>query len=95
VNRDPMAFAALAGLVRDGGRAVSAVGGAGESSLIGTVAVANVGSNPAYLTPLAEMVADGRLQAAIQRSYPLEDAAQGLKEFTEQHSLGKVVITMD
>ncbi len=95
VNRDPMAFAALAGLVRDGGRAVSAVGGAGESSLIGTVAVANVGSNPAYLTPLAEMVADGRLQAAIQRSYPLEDAAQGLKEFTEQHTLGKVVITMD
>ena len=95
VNRDPMAFAALVGLVRDGGRAVSAVGGAGESSLIGTVAVANVGSNPAYLTPLAEMVADGRLQAAIQRSYPLEDAAQGLKEFTEQHTLGKVVITMD
>ena len=41
------------------------------------------------------MVADGRLQAAIQRSYPFEDAAQGLKEFTEQHTLGKVVITMD
>ncbi len=95
VNRDLGAFGALTGLVREGGRAVSAVGGAGESSLIGTVAVANVGSNPAYLTPLAEMVADGRLQAAIQRSYPLEDAAQGLKEFTEQHTLGKVVITMD
>jgi NADPH:quinone reductase-like Zn-dependent oxidoreductase len=95
VNRDPMAFAALAGLVRDGGRAVSAVGGAGESSLIGTVAVANVGSNPAYLTPLAEMVADGRLRAAIQRTYPLEDAAQALKDFTEQHTLGKLVITME
>jgi NADPH:quinone reductase-like Zn-dependent oxidoreductase len=94
VNRDPMAFAALAGLVRDGGRAVSAVGGAGESSLIGTVAVANISSNPAYLTPLAEMVADGRLRAAIQRSYPLEDGAQALKDFTEQHTLGKLVLVM-
>ena len=95
VNRDPMAFAALAGLVRDGGRAVSAVGGAGESSLIGTVAVANIGSNPALLTPLAEMVADGRLRAAIQRTYPLEDGVQALKDFAEQHTLGKLVITMD
>jgi NADPH:quinone reductase-like Zn-dependent oxidoreductase len=95
VNRDPMAFAALAGLVRDGGRAVSALGGAGESSLIGTVAVANISSNPAHLTPLAEMVADGRLRAAIQRTYPLEDGAQALKDFTEQHTLGKLVITME
>ena len=95
VNRDPGAFGALTGLVREGGRAVSAVGGAGESTSIANVTVANVGSNPAYLTPLAEMVADGRLQAAVQRSYPLEDAAQGLREFTEQHTLGKVVITMD
>ena len=95
VNRDPMAFAALAGLVRDGGRAVSAVGGAGESSLIGTVAVANVGSNPAYLTPLAEMVADGRLRAAIQRTYPLEDGAQALRDLAEQHTLGKLVITVE
>ncbi len=81
--------------MREGGRAVSAVGAAGESTRSRNVTVANVGSNPAYLTPLAEMVADGRLQAAVQRSYPLEDAAQGLKEFTEQHTLGKVVITMD
>jgi NADPH:quinone reductase-like Zn-dependent oxidoreductase len=95
VNRDLGAFGALTALVREGGRAVSAVGGAGETTLIRNVTVANVGSNPAYLTPLAEMVADGRLQAAVQRSYPLEDAAQGLKEFTEQHTLGKVVITMD
>jgi NADPH:quinone reductase-like Zn-dependent oxidoreductase len=95
VNRDLGAFGALTGLVREGGRAVSAVGGAGESTSIANVSVANVGSNPAHLTPLAEMVADGRLQAAVQRSYPLEDAAQGLREFTEQHTLGKVVITMD
>ncbi len=95
VNRDLGAFGALTGLVREGGRAVSAVGGAGESTSIANVSVANVGSNPAYLTPLAAMVADGRLQAAVQRSYPLEDGAQGLKEFTEQHTLGKVVITMD
>ena len=95
VNRDLGAFGALTGLVREGGRAVSAVGGAGEATSIANVSVANVGSNPAYLTPLAEMVADGRLQAAVQRSYPLEDAAQGLREFTEQHTLGKVVITMD
>jgi NADPH:quinone reductase-like Zn-dependent oxidoreductase len=94
VNRVPVAFAELAGLVRDGGRAVSAVGGAGESTSIGNVTVANIGSNPAYLTPLAEMVADGRLRAAIQRSYPLEDGAQALKDFTEEHTLGKLVIVM-
>jgi NADPH:quinone reductase-like Zn-dependent oxidoreductase len=94
VNRVPDVFAELAGLVRDGGRAVSAVGGAGESTSIGNVTVANIGSNPAYLTPLAEMVADGRLRAAVQRSYPLEDGAQALKDFTEEHTLGKLVIVM-
>ena len=94
VNRDPGAFAEVAGLVRDGGRAVSALGGAGESTSIGNVTVANIGSNPAYLTPLAEMVADGRLRAAIQRSYPLEDGAQALKDFTEEHTLGKLVLVM-
>jgi NADPH:quinone reductase-like Zn-dependent oxidoreductase len=94
VNRDPGAFALIAGLVRDGGRAVSAVGGAGDATRIGNVTVANIGGNPAYLTPLAEMVADGRLRAAVQRTYPLEDAAQALVDFTEGHTLGKLVISV-
>jgi NADPH:quinone reductase-like Zn-dependent oxidoreductase len=41
------------------------------------------------------MVADGRLRAAVQRTYPLEDAAQALTDFAEQHTLGKLVITVE
>ena len=94
VNRDPAGFAALVGLVRDGGSAASAVGGAGEATEIGGVSVANVGGDPSHLAALGVLVAAGTLRAAIQRTYRLADAAQALTDFTNGHTVGKLVITV-
>jgi NADPH:quinone reductase-like Zn-dependent oxidoreductase len=94
VNRDPAAFASLAALARDGGRATSSVGGARESTEIEGVAVSNANGNPALLGTLAELVAEGKLLVSIRRTYPLEDAATALEAFTNEHSLGKLLILM-
>jgi NADPH:quinone reductase-like Zn-dependent oxidoreductase len=58
VNRDAAAFAALAALVRAGGRAASAEGGAGEATEIGEVSVSDVGGDPIHLEALAAMMAE-------------------------------------
>lgn len=94
VNRDPAAFASLSGLVRDGGHATSVVGAAGESTETGGVAVSNTGGNPGHLAALARTVVDGTLRVAIRQTYPLAEAAQALDDFTNRHTLGKLVITM-
>jgi NADPH:quinone reductase-like Zn-dependent oxidoreductase len=94
VNRDPGAFAALAALVRGGGRATSVVGGAGESTKIGTVSVSNTGGHPPFLPALADLVVQGMVRVAIRRTYALDDAVQALQDFTTQHTLGKLVISM-
>jgi len=94
VNRDPGAFGALAGIVRAGGRAVSALGGAGEAIQIGGTDVRNIGSDPSHLGMLASMIEEGKLTAAITRTYALSDAAIALTEFANRHTVGKLVITM-
>ncbi len=94
VNRDHTAFATLAGLVRDGGRATSVVGGAGEAEALGGVTVSNVGGDPGHLSALAELVVGGKVRVAIRRTYPLADAAQALRDFANEHTLGKLVIAM-
>jgi NADPH:quinone reductase-like Zn-dependent oxidoreductase len=94
VRRDHTAFAALVGLTRKGGRATSVVGGAGESSQIGGVPVSNAGGNPAHLGALADLVVQGKLRVAIRRTYALADAAPALQDFANEHTLGKLVITM-
>jgi NADPH:quinone reductase-like Zn-dependent oxidoreductase len=94
VNREPSAFAALVALVRDGGRAASTVGGAGETTaMIGNVTVSNVSGDPSHLGALATLVSEGKLRVAIRRTYPLADAGQALNDFTNRHTLGKLVIT--
>jgi NADPH:quinone reductase-like Zn-dependent oxidoreductase len=94
VNRDHDAFASLAGIVREGGRATSVVGGAGEGSEIGGVSVSNAGGNPAHLIALADLAVQGKLRVAIRRTYALADAAKALQDFANEHTLGKLVITM-
>jgi NADPH:quinone reductase len=94
VNRDPAEFASLAELVRNGGRATSTVGGAGDRTEIGGVAVWNANSNPALLGTLAELVGEGALRVPIRRTYPLDDAATALKDFASEHSLGKLLIVV-
>ena len=94
VNRDPGEFGALAGLVRAGGRAVSALGGAGEGSQVDGISVQNIGSDPSHLGVLASMIEEGKLTTAIKRTYALSDAAQALTDFADLHTVGKLVITM-
>lgn len=94
VHRDHDAFASMTAVVRAGGRATSVVGGAGDATEIGGVSVSNVGGNPAHLHALADRIAAGSLRAAIRRTYPLDDAAQGMADLTNEHTLGKLVITM-
>ena len=94
VNRDHGAFAAMAGLVRGGGHATSAVGGAGEATELGGVSVSNVGGNPAHLGALADRVAAGTLRVPVTRTYPLADAADALGDFTALHSVGKRVLVI-
>jgi NADPH:quinone reductase-like Zn-dependent oxidoreductase len=94
VNRDPDVFAAVAGVVRDGGRATSVVGGAGESTHIGGVGVSNAGGNPELLLAVADLVVQGKLRVAVRRTYTLADAATALSDFASQHTLGKLVVTM-
>jgi NADPH:quinone reductase-like Zn-dependent oxidoreductase len=94
VNRDRAAFAGLVALVHGGGHATSVVGGAGDSTEIGGVAVSNSGGNPAYLPGLADLVVQGKLQVAIRRTYPLDDAAQAVRDFADHHTVGKLVLTM-
>jgi NADPH:quinone reductase-like Zn-dependent oxidoreductase len=94
VNRDPAAFASLTELVRPGGKAVSVVGGAGEATRIGEVDVAGANGKDAHLAPLAGLVVEGKVRVAISGTYPLDRAADALRDFTERHTLGKIVITV-
>lgn len=94
VNRDHSAFASMAGLARPGGASVSVVGGAGEATTVGEVRVANVGGDAGQTGDLSSLVAEGRVRVAVQRTYPLGDAAKALRDFAREHTLGKLVITV-
>lgn len=94
VNRDHDAFAATAGLVREGGHATSVVGGAGEATTIEGVSVSNSGGDPALLRPLADLVVGGTVRVAARRTYALTEATTALQDFANEHTLGKLLITM-
>jgi len=94
VHRDGEAFSGLAGLVRAGGVAVSVVGAAGEESSIGEVRVGNVGADLDQLQVLAEHVAAGRVRVPVQRTYALDEADRALRDFANEHTVGKIVITV-
>jgi len=94
VNRDSEAFGAMVALVKPGGRAVSVVGAAGEATDIGGVAVANTGGDPGHLDALAALVRDGKLRVPIKKAYALDEAAQALQDFVNEHTLGKLVIAI-
>jgi NADPH:quinone reductase-like Zn-dependent oxidoreductase len=94
VSSDAESFGAIAGLVRDGGRATSTRGAPGESIELGGVHVSNANGNPGHLAALADLVAKGDLRVPVRRTYPLADAAKALADFTNEHTVGKLVITM-
>ncbi len=87
-------FAAIADLVHPGGILVSTRGAAGEGSDLQGVRVANANGNPAHLLPLANLLVKGELKVPARKTYPLADAAQAIADFADQHTVGKLVITM-
>jgi NADPH:quinone reductase-like Zn-dependent oxidoreductase len=93
VSPDAESFQHAISVVRKGGRAASTRGAASGEEIDG-IDVANANGNPAFLTPLAELVANGKVRAAVKRTYPLGDAAQALRDLIEQHTVGKLVITV-
>ena len=69
-------------------------GAAGESSEIDGVQVLNANGNPGHLATLGEFAEKGDLRVPVRRIYPIADAAKGLEDFTNEHTVGKLVITM-
>jgi len=94
VSADAAGFAAVAGLVRPGGILASTRGAAGEATEIAGVRATNANANPAHLIALADLVVAGELTVPVRKTYPLAEAAQAMADFAQQHTVGKLVITM-
>src|SRR5438034_1131415 len=72
----------------------TATRGAAQGQEIDGVATASANGNPARLPELAGLVADGKVRVTVTRTYRLDDATQALRDLTEQHTVGKLVITV-
>jgi NADPH:quinone reductase-like Zn-dependent oxidoreductase len=87
--------AALAGLLRPGGRLVSVVGATAEQTGRTDVTVTGVLATytPEKLRGLLDQVAAGTLTVPVAATHPLTDAATALADFGG-HKLGKIVVTV-
>ena len=50
--------------------------------------------NREELLTLTGLIADGKLTPVLDRTYPLEDTAEGLRHVEQGHARGKIVITV-
>ena len=95
VSRDE-AFRQITTMLAAGGRVATTLGAATADALADRdVEATNIHGSPteAKLSELAAQVADGRLQVPIQRTYPLDRAAEAIDIF--QHGTrGKLVVTV-
>jgi NADPH:quinone reductase-like Zn-dependent oxidoreductase len=91
------AFTALAGLVREGGRASTTLGAADVPALAerGVTATNVMGSpTPEKLASLAEQAAAGTLQLPIQQTFSLADAPSAIEAFSAG-TRGKLVLAIE
>ena len=95
VNRDPAAFVANTSILKQGGRAASTLGAAGDEppSQVSASNVMNL-SEPARFEQLARLIDTGKLRVPIQREYPLEQTADALNDLQNQHTQGKLAIAI-
>jgi NADPH:quinone reductase-like Zn-dependent oxidoreductase len=49
-------------------------------------------ANAEVLTELAEMIAEGRLEIPIAKTYPLTEVRQAYRDLEQRHTLGKIVL---
>jgi NADPH2:quinone reductase len=90
-------FAANAELVRSGGRAASTAGAANVEELAERgVSAENVmaSPDPAVLSRLADIADAGGVRVTIQHQYPLEEAEDALRAFTDAGTRGKLTLAV-
>ena len=89
VTYAPDQFAAHASVLKDGGRAATPVGAAGDEP--GRFNVMGV-ADPGNAGRLASLLAAGDLRVPLQESYELERAGEALEALTAKHVRGKTGI---
>jgi NADPH:quinone reductase len=77
--------------LKEGGRLASTLGAAGEGPGRFNIVAEPL---PANLQHLAELLDSGALRVPIQRSYPLEQAAEALQALPGTHTQGKLSVTI-
>ena len=55
----------------------------------------SVAANREVVAELARLVANGRLEVPIARTYPLSEVQAAFRELEERHTLGKIVLRPD
>lgn len=98
VSFDAASFGKLAKAVRRGGKATSTAGGATDEAieaagLTGQVIMAM--PNRETLTKLSDEIERGTLRVDVEEKLPLDEAATALESFTNSHTKGKIVVTVE
>jgi NADPH:quinone reductase-like Zn-dependent oxidoreductase len=98
VSFGPDSFGRLAKAVRRGGKAGSTAGGASDEALeaaglTGQVIMAM--PNRETLTKLLAEIERGALRVDVEERLPLDAAATALETFTNAHTKGKIVVTVE
>lgn len=96
VNRGDV-HAALAKLVKDGGKVATTTGAADEEALAKRgISASNVfwGADPSPLAGLVQMAAEGKLQVPITQTYAFDQLPEALGLVGSRSSRGKFAITL-
>src|SRR5829696_6580728 len=95
---DPEVLSRMAGLLKKGGRLASSVYAADVKSLAErSIKATNIGMQPnaQRLEELSWMVDAGELSVRLERTLPLEKAAEALEKSRTGHVRGKIVLLVD
>ncbi len=98
VVSDPEVLTHMAGLVKEGGRIASSVYAADVESLAERgIKAMNIGMQPnaQRLEELAWMVDAGEISVRLERTFPLERAAEALEESRTGHVRGKIALLVN
>lgn len=80
---------------REGGRFVSPLGGPDDLGRdVSAVYIGSFTPQPGDLESLLAQVAEGTLKVEVGRTYALDESPTAMADFAEQHTRGKVVITV-
>jgi NADPH2:quinone reductase len=91
VSSSPEEFDARAAVLKDGGRAASVLGAAGDGpgrfNVMGS-------SDPAKMRRLSSLLEEGALRVPIQRGYGLSEAGEAMQALAAEHTQGKLAISL-